>query len=562
MPTIEISKSDLESLLGRKLEDDELEDIFTFVKGELEYVSGDTLKIDIKDTNRPDLWSVEGIARELKGHLRIETGLPDYDVKSSKISVKVEQSVKDVRPFVVCALVKNVKLNDYLIKELMQLQEKIHMTFGRKREYVAIGISDFDKVCGQNITYKAIGFDDLSFSPLGFEEKMTPRQILREHPKGKEYGHLVIGKGKVPVLLDENNNVISMPPVINSNTIGKVTEKTRNLFIDVTGLKIEDIMTALNVIVTALADRGGTIESVTIDYRDEKIKSPDLTPRKITVSGKKIRKILGLGISCFEIVRLLKEARYDARVVDEDKEIINAHYLPTRQDILHWRDVAEDVAISFGYNDFETDPIKVKCVGETDRFEDFSDKIRELLIGYGLQEVMTFTLTNKEIMFEKMNRKEKPIVEIANPVSKNWTNIRCDVMPCLMEFLSKNTHVEYPQRIFEVGDVVVMDDKEDVKTRTERRICIMLAGNEEDFTRIKEIAESFAQLLGLRFEYEEKEDKAFMQGRCAKVLLGNEEIGILGEINPKVLENFDVKVPVSGTELNLTKIFEAWKKGK
>ncbi len=562
MPTIEISKADLENLLGRKIKEGELEDLFTFVKGELEEINGDMLKIDIKDTNRPDLWSVEGIARELKGHLRIETGLPKYSVGKSNISVVVDESVKNIRPFVVCAVIENVKLSDALIRELMQLQEKIHMTFGRRREYVAIGISDLDKINGKRITYKAVGFEEISFPPLGFEEEMTPKQILEEHPKGKEYGHLINGKGKAPVLLDESQSVISMPPIINSNTIGKVTEETRNLFIDVTGLKMEDVMTALNVVVTALADRGGKIKSVVLDYGDKKMESPDLKPRKITVSGEKIRKILGLGISSSEIVRLLREARYDAEIIDEENEIIDAFYLPTRQDILHWRDVAEDVAISFGYNDFETDPIKVKCVGETDRFEDFSDKIREVLVGYSLQEVMTFTLTNKEIMFKKMNREEKDIVEIANPVSQNWTNIRCDVMPCLMEFLSKNTHVEYPQRIFEVGDVVVLDENQDVKTRTERRVCIMLAGNDEDFTKIKEIVESFAELLGLKFEYEEDNDSAFIPGRCAKIMLDNVKIGVLGEISPKVLENFDVKVPVAGVELNLTKIFEVWEKKK
>ena len=560
MPTIEISKADLENLLGRKIKEEELEDLFTFVKGELEEINGDMLKIDIKDTNRPDLWSVEGIARELKGHLRIETGMPKYNVEVSDISVNVDPSVKDIRPFVVCAVVENVELSDALIRELMQLQEKIHMTFGRRREYVAIGISDLDKISGKRITYKAVGFEEISFPPLGFEEKMTPKQILEEHPKGKEYGHLIKDKGKAPVLVDESQSVISMPPIINSNTIGKVTEKTRNLFIDVTGLKMEDVITALNVVVTALADRGGKIKSVVVDYGDKKIESPDLRPRKITVSGEKIRKILGLGISCSEIVRLLKEARYDAEIIDEEKEVIDAYYLPTRQDILHWRDVAEDVAISFGYNDFETDPVKVKCVGETDRFEDFSDKIREVLVGYSLQEVMTFTLTNKEVMFKKMNREEKDIVEIANPVSQNWTNIRCDIMPCLMEFLSKNTHVEYPQRIFEVGDVVIMEESQDVKTRTERRVCIMLAGNEEDFTKIKEIIESFAELLGLKFEYKEDNDPAFIPGRCAKIMVNNVKIGVLGEISPKVLENFEVKVPVSGAELNLTKIFELWEK--
>ncbi len=552
MPTVEISKSELERLIGRKMSMEEIEDVLLWVKGELDDVEGDMLKVDIKDTNRPDLWSVEGIAREIKGHLRIETGLPKYEVNKTDISVHVDNNLKSIRPVIGCAIIKGVELSDATIRQLMQLQEKIHMTFGRRREYVAIGVSNFDLITPP-IYYRAIKPKGIKFPPLGFEQKMTPAEILEKHPKGKEYGHLIKKFGKYPILVDSKNNVISMPPVINSNTIGRIDESTRNLFIDVTGLRQEDVLTALNVIVTALADRGGKIYAVKIVEKERSMDTPDLSPKEIEVSGEKIRDILGLEISDEEIVRLLKEARYDAEV---RKDRIVVRYLPTRDDIIHWRDIAEDVAISFGYNDFLPEEPKIASHGSYDTMEQFCDKIRELAIGYGLQEVMTFTLTNKDVLFKKMEREEEQVVEIANPVSLNWTMIRHEILPSLMEFLSRNKHVEYPQCVFEVGEVVIIDEKTETRTRTIKHIAMAIAASNASFTQMKEILESIGKNLGVRFEYNAHRDGAFIDGRCAAVVIKGkgDRVGVFGEISPKVLNNWDIEMPVVAAELDLEKI--------
>ncbi len=555
MPTVEISRKDLEKLVGRKASSMEgLEEWLMWVKGEIDDVDGDTIKVDVKDTNRPDLWSVEGMAREIRGHLKIEGGLPHYTVGEALTEVFVDKKLKDIRPVIGCAIVKNVKFDDESIRQLMQLQEKIHHTFGRKREYVAIGVSNFDKI-KPPIFYKAVKPDELKFPPLGFEEEMTPAEILEKHPKGQEYGHLVEMFKRYPIIVDSKKEVISMPPIINSNTIGRIDENTRNVFIDVTGLREEDVFTALNVMVTVLADRGGEIYGVVVhDVNGKKLVLPDLTPKSVEVESEKIRRILGIEISDHEIVELLKDARYDAEVVKDG--VIVAKYLPTRNDILHWRDVAEDVAISFGYNDILPAELAVSTHGELSRRELLSDKIRELMLGYELQEVMTFTLTNKEVLFTKMNRKEEDVVEIANPVSSSWTTIRNTILPCLMEFLARNKHVEYPQRIFEVGDVVEIDEKAETATRTKRHLAIAIASSTASFTEIKEIVESFAKQLGLKFEYEEEKDGAFIEGRCARIMLGNKKIGVMGEINPAVLNNWELEMPVAAAEIELEEIMK------
>ena len=66
MPKIEVSHKDLCTLIGRKLSVEQLADEILFAKGEIDEVSDDMLKLDLKDTNRPDMWSAEGVAREIK----------------------------------------------------------------------------------------------------------------------------------------------------------------------------------------------------------------------------------------------------------------------------------------------------------------------------------------------------------------------------------------------------------------------------------------------------------------------------------------------------------------
>ncbi len=558
MPTVEISKKELENLLGRRMSLDEVEDILLWVKGELEAVEGDKIKVDIKDTNRPDLWCVEGIAREIKGHLRIERGLPHYDVKHSDVKVYVDDELEEIRPAIACALIRNVKLSDEMIRQLMQLQEKIHLTFGRRREYVSIGVSNLDMI-SPPVYYRAISPHSIKFPPLGFDKEMSLAEILEKHPKGEEYGWIINKFRKYPVLIDSSKEVISMPPIINSNRAGRIDERTKNLFIDVTGLRYEDVLTALNVLVTALADRGGSIFSVEIIKKNMSVVTPDLNPKEIEVEGERIRRILGIEISDVEIIKLLREARYDAEMRNGK---ILVRYLPTRDDILHWRDVAEDVAISFGYNDFLPKEPSIASHGSYDEMEVFCDKIRELAIGYGLQEVMTFTLTNKEVLFSKTERNEEPVVEIANPVSINWTTIRSSILPCILEFLSKNKHVDYPQNVFEVGDVVRIDEKSQTRTRTMKCMAIAMASSDASFTKIKEIVHSIGKNLGLKFEYEDAVDNMFINGRCARIKLkeGQKFVGMAGEINPKVLNNWDLEIPVVAAELELDVLAKAVEK--
>ncbi len=550
MPTIEFSLKDLEKLLGRKVDLEELKNEgILFVKGEVENEENGILKVDIKDTNRPDLWSVEGIARELKGHYKIEEGLPRYEVKKSGLVVIVEKKVEKVRPKTVCAVIKGLKLDDESIKQMIQLQEKVCQTFGRNRDLAAIGVYDYDKIKGP-IRYTTFKPRELKFVPLGFEKEMYLDEILKEHPKGQEYGYLLEGKEEYPIFIDSEGNVLSMPPIINSNYTGKVDESTRNVFVEVSGHDINHISVALNVIVTALRERGGEIYSVDVKYGNETVTTPNLEPKRAEMRVDYCRKILGIDISGEEMVKLLRESRFDAVAKGDKIEVLYPAY---RNDIMDERDLVEEVAISFGYNKIEPEEPKIYTRGEELEIEKFCNRVREICIGLGLQEVLNFTLTSKEDLLKNMMA-EGEVVEIENPVSSNWCVFRNSLLPGCLRFLSYNKHVEYPQKIFEIGDTIEIDETRETKTRDVRRLAVLLTDRIVGYENISSILDAILRNLGVTYKLKEKESKKFIEGRCAAVLVNNEVIGEVGEIHPQVLENFELELPVVALELDLEKL--------
>jgi len=552
MPTIDISLKDLSKLVGKEITLENFEpEALLWIKGEIDGIDGDNLKIDCKESNRPDLWSTEGIARAVSPFYTKERGIRKYKVEDSDVYLHVDRSVDKIRPYISAAIIEDITITDDLIKQLIQIQEKVTTTFGRKRKAAAIGIYDFDKMTPP-ITYKAFKPTELKFIPLGFTKEMTLKDILIHHPKGQEFAHLLTDFDKYPIVIDNKDIVASMPPVINSESTGKVTEKTKNLFIEVTGINLDDTQVALNIVVCALADRGGKIKTVLVDYGEKHLRTPDFTPKRIKVKFTEIEKITGMKFSLKELKDLLEKQQYE---VKKAKDCLEVEYPSYRQDIMHPVDVIEDILISYGYNKVTPILANLATTGELSPIEEFCEEIRELIPGFGAQELLNFTLTNKEILFKKMNLKEENCVEIANPVSNKWTNLRNAIIPSLMDFLEHNTSQEYPQQVYEVGDIVIINDRAETKTDTRKHLAWALADKEANFTKAKQIITYILTGLNIDFQIEEESNDSFITGRCARIIANKKVLGYFGEIHPKVLQNFSIEFPICALELDITELF-------
>jgi phenylalanyl-tRNA synthetase beta chain len=379
------------------------------------------------------------------------------------------------------------------------------------------------------------------------------REILQKTPKGIQYGHILEGLVKFPILIDSKQKVLSFPPIINSNDLGKLTPNTKNILVEVTGTTDTTVLNCLTILSTALADRGAQIQPVRIHYnyaRTQHVITPRLDERTIKLSIKQARRIIGLDLTRQQITSLLRRFRYDVRG-------FNARTLTVaipcyRMDILHPNDIIEDIAIAYGLNRIEPKWPTDLTVGKISQLERFSDRVRELAIGFGFQEVLTFMMTNENKLFTKMEQPLSEYVKITNPKVVTLTCLRHWLLPSLLEFLSSNTHVQYPQKPFEVGDCIVWD--ENFQPKDVRKLCCASAHARTSFTEMKSILHTLMSNLGFGYSMEATKNSSFLHGRAASISVQKNDIGIVGEIHPQVIENWNIENPVTAMELDISKL--------
>ncbi|NQE05521.1 Phenylalanine--tRNA ligase beta subunit [ANME-1 cluster archaeon GoMg1] len=561
MPVIRLPYDDLENLTGVSIE--KIKERLPLMCADVERIETDYMDVEFFP-NRPDLFSVEGVSRALRQFLDIEPGLVSYEIAKSGIEMVVDSSVLDVRPYVVCGVVKNLRLDSSAIESLMLLQEHLHRGVGRNRKKVSVGVHDLAKV-KPPFRYLAVG-PEFSFVPLDYEEEMTMAEILERHPKGVAFRYILEGKQKYPLILDSEGNVLSFPPVINAERT-RVTESTKELFIDVTGLN-EDVSIALNIIACALAERGGKIQSVLLRSvsgtvgRIEEKETPCLEPGTMETSVKDVKSLIGIELTAEECKRCCERMGLGAEVSVEtrkkkNKETIEVKIPAYRYDILHPWDIIEDIAIGYGYDRIEPEIPETVVIGGVHPIEEKEILVRGIMTGLGYFEVLTFTLTSERKQFELMKRNPfsglegqrfsqlANVVKVASPISTEHTMLRCSILPNLLEILSLNTHRDLPQRIFEVGPVVL-------NYKEKYRLAAVSIHANANFAEVKSVVDAVLKELGLEdAEVVESKDRAFLEGRRASIIKNGKNVGVFGEIHPEVILNFGLSYPVVGFEVEL-----------
>jgi len=557
MPTIDVEYAEFEKLLGLELHRDleKVNEILAYVKGEVKLFDEKegVMSVEIKDTNRPDVWNVEGLARALRGFLGLETGLKKYNVGKSFMEVYVDSRLESIRPYIGCSIVKGATLSDAIIRGLMHLQDKLDQSYGRNRQRTSIGLYEFDLI-KPPLTYGVAKPTEISFIPLGFEGKMSLKEILQKHPKGLEYGHIVKGHPVYPILLDSERKVLSFPPIINSNDLGRITDLTKNVLVEVTGTVHETVLTVLKIVTLSLVDRGGKAHSAVIHYPKEKQKTvtPSFEAGSMSLSVDYVNKVSGLQLKAKKIVELLGKAGFGVAGVVGD--VLTVQVPCYRVDVMHPVDLVEDIAVAYGYNNIKPLWRELPTTGGMRPEQRVLDTARELMVGLGFQEVLTYTLTNPENLFTKMNLKKQRVLEISNPKVQTMTCLRNWLLPSLMEFLGSNLSVEYPQRIFELGKVTLLDEKAETRTRDEEHLAAVVSHANASFSEIKSCLDSFFMNMGWEWQIKETNHPSFIEGRVGKAIVNGKTVGILGEINPKILTAWKLENPASAFELEMEKI--------
>lgn len=557
MPTIDLKIERLERLVGKKLDMKSLEYDLQMISLDLEDIDPVERKIKVEyNPNRPDFSSPEGIARTLKGYYEIELGLPKFEISQGNIVVNVDPSVKRVRPYIVGGVIRNIDLDEDEVATLMNIQEQLHWAVGRDRSKVAIGVHDLDKVTPP-YRYTAVEPNAVKFTPLhGDGYPMDLEEILLIHEKGIEYAHILEGKEVYPIIFDKNNEVLSFPPIINGE-LTTVTDKTQNLFLDLTGTEFHAVNLGLNILTTTLADMGATLESVKLKYEGGKeFITPKLDAKKWEVKEQYINDVVGLHLSTNEMIKCFQKVRMDA-VKSKKKGYIEVWVPAYRGDIMHPIDFTEECGIGYGYTNLPKN-IPIGGIGEYHPIQEYQNRIRKIMIGAGYLEVLNFILANSEKQYEYMRQKndKKQSIEIANPVSKEYNTMRVQILPNLLDTIRLNRSEEKPIRLFEVGDIIELSKNEETGAKRNINLAAITYHEDADFTEIRSTLDYIITSLGYYDDYEVKpnDNNTYIKGRCGEIFLKNEKIGYIGEIHPEILLNFKLEFPTAAFEIDLQKL--------
>jgi len=541
MPVVELSYTRLQKLVGKATKK-QISDSLPFLGLDIESEDKDLVRIEYSP-NRPDYSTDYGIALGLQGLLGIKTGSIKLNIKKSKkYSISVKSDVSKIRPFVTGIVATNGKIDDKTIKQFMTMQEDLHFGIGRKRKKSSIGIHDLD-VISFPLVYTTTNKNH-KFIPLNSEKELSISEILQNTDVGKDYGPILGNSLQVPLILDANQKTVSFPPIINAD-VTTVTTKTKNLFVEVTGINKEDAEDMLSVVATILQSAGFTLESVQIS--GAKNSSPKLEQKKMSVDSSLINQTLGLNLNTSKITSSLKKSRLDAST--KGKNIICT--IPAyRFDIFGSMDLVEEVALGYGIQNLEPTLSPSQTLGQTNPVSLQLKSLSQTMIGLGYLEALNSSLSSKRVLYDMTNRDATKIISVLNSKSQEHTILRDFILPGLLENLSRNIHESYPQKLFETGTVFTTDSV----MSEEINFSSISAHQDANFTEIKSVLQSALKTgFGITIETKTTTHPIFEEGRCATVIVNSKPIGVIGEVNSKIIEKYKIRVPVVGFEISLSK---------
>ena len=562
MPTISINQKDFEQLVGRPtIAGEPLDAWLPLVKAELKDQDSESgeVRLELHDSNRPDLWSCEGIARQIRIKLQgAASAYPFFKpTPRPKRRIQVMQGLERVRPYIAACTAVGYKMTGEGLAQLVQTQEKLADIFGRKRRTISIGLYRLPQIVFP-VTYTLVKPEEVRFTPLGVEEKMSPREILAVHPKGLEYGPILASHDRLPLLMDEEGQVLSLPPIINSREIGEVRVGDRELFVEVTGTDLPMVLLTLNILAVNLADRGATIEAVEVAYPyatelGKTVRTPFNFQKARSIPIKTIEDALGVPLGAERIRQALLAYGYEASA-SKDRGAISVKIPPYRNDLMHPLDVVEDVAISRGYGEFTPIMPSQFTVGSLSRLEEMSDRVRDMMVGMGFQEIISNIMASRQELIDRMRlagSDRDQIVEVENVMTQAYSCLRQWITPSLLRVEAASTRAFYPHRLFEVGEVAVPDATEETGVRTLMVLGALIAHANANFSEAHSCLDLLLFYLDRPYTLEPISHRSFLDGRAGRIVSNGRAVGLIGEIHPEVLEHWQVSMPSVVFELEV-----------
>jgi phenylalanyl-tRNA synthetase beta chain len=574
MPVVDVDPDQLRQLTGHQDKtDEEFKDDLFALGLEFEGETEDGLLQLEFGPDRLDRLSVEGIARSLRYQYGDDRGVYLPDTNDADWTIEVAKSVPKSRPYVTGAVIRGVDLDEAGLESLIQLQEKLHATMGRKRAKGAIGIHDLTMLKGtalgegtgdNSVTYRGIDPEGDRFVPLEAETDMTPATVLEEHPTGQQYADLVNGDQRVPAIYDDLG-LFSFPPVINGRRT-EVTGDSRELFVELTGTDQWTIDRMCAIVCYALDARGATIEHVEVEYADgattpgegATLERPEFTVDQKSVTHDRIETLLGVEFETDEVVDHFERSGLDASYSLGEPVEYEVEIPPYRVDVLHPLDLIDDVGRAYGFNHLEPRYPDIGTVGGRHERSRLERAVRDGLAGLGFEDLLNFHMISESENYERMNLAPgtdavggaEPIT-ITEPYSEEYTMLRTWALPSLLMVLENNTHRSYPQDLTEVGLAAHYEEGEPTNVAEHRTVAGALARHDATYEDIKSRLQALCENFGVDLTTPRIEHPTFIDGRAAAVDIDGDRVGVIGEIHPAVLIEHDLELPVAAFEFEL-----------
>ncbi|KIJ56702.1 hypothetical protein M422DRAFT_22863 [Sphaerobolus stellatus SS14] len=595
MPTIAVDKADLFEALGHEyttkefdqlcfdfgleLDEDTTDEVNEAIKRGLP-AERPQLKIEIP-ANRYDLLCIEGIARAMKVFLG-KASLPNYRIvlpaggEKNLLTVAISPQTAKIRPYFAGAILRNIKFTPRSYASFIDLQDKLHQNLARRRTLVAIGTHDLDTLKAP-FRYEARSPKDINFVPLNKDKSYSAEELMTLYESDRHlsrYLHIIKDSPVYPIIYDARDQVLSMPPIINSEH-SKITLNTRNVFIDTTATDETKLGIVINMVALMFAEHCEepfTVEPVKLVYPDGRtVITPDISSRSTVAHRSYINACTGLSLSSAEICSLLKRMGLKAQVSPKNDDDLLVEVPPTRPDILHECDIMEDAAIGYGFNKLPKTFPPTNTVAQPLAINKLSDLVRVEWAMSGWIEVLPLILCSHEENFEWLNRADDgtKAIKIANPKTLEFQVVRTSLLPGLLKTIRENRSHALPVRIFETSDIAVKDLTVERQARNIRHAAAVWCNKTAGFevvhgllNRIMDMLEVPRIPLGDKklptgYYISESDDPTFFPGRAANIYYRapdsakDEIIGTLGILHPTVLEKFEIGYPCSALEFNL-----------
>lgn len=557
---------------GIELDEDTSNRERTIVNGRLEPAQ---LKIEIP-ANRYDLLCIEGISLMLNV-FRGKITYPNYQLiiphhgRTEKIIVHSETS--RIRPYISGAILRNVRFTQETYDSFISLQDKLHQNLARHRTLVAIGTHDLDRIQGP-FTYEALPPKDIKFKALNQNEEMNAEELMNSYKNDKHLGKylsIIQNSPVYPVIYDSQRIVCSMPPIINSDH-SRLTLKTKNVLIEMTGTdktKLEIVNNIMVAMFSQYCAEPFTIEPVSVisDHNGETRNTPDLSRLMMNVEVDYINKSCGLNESSDSICQFLARMCYSALPSLNSENIIHVSVPATRADVLHQCDIMEDFAIAYGFNNLpRSSPNKASTIAQPLPINKLGDLARVEAALAGWVEVMPLILCSHDENFLFLNRKDdgNTAVILANPKTAEYQVVRTSLLPGILKTIRENKKHSVPIKIFEVSDVAFKDTSLERKSRNVRHFAAAWYGKTSGFEAIHGLLDRLLLMLESSFIEQEKDDQdissrnskysywideinepTFFPGHSAAIYLRSGDtttrIGEFGILHPTVLEKFELR---------------------